>query len=146
MEIRGVEEWDGSPAVFLSDTSGESFLIISISEAQATALRVALGGYPFPRPLTHDLLLAALDSAGWRVEKVVINDLKDNVFYAQVFIKKGKTKKVLDARPSDALNIAARVGCPIYATEDVIKRFLDDLYEELRKLQERIIVAPGTRI
>ena len=146
MEIKGVDNFGGYPSVVLADSTGERFLIISISESQATALRVALGGYRFPRPLTHDLMLALLDSLGWKLQKVVIDGLEDNVFYAKVYLRRGRRVKVLDARPSDALNLAARSGCPVYASEEVISRFLDDLYQELRRLQEEFVKPPGTEI
>jgi bifunctional DNase/RNase len=93
---------------------------IGINEGQAIAIRFS--GIVLPRPLTHDLLISGIKQLGWEVQKVVVSDIKENTFYARVYVTDGKKIEQLDSRPSDAIAIAVRAGCPILVDETVFDR------------------------
>jgi hypothetical protein len=78
-----------------------------------------LEGVETPRPLTHDLFESVLDELGVRLEQVVVTSLVDTTFFAELYLRTGNEVTVVSSRPSDALALAARVGCPIYV-EDVV--------------------------
>ena len=93
---------------------------IGISEGNAIALEMQ--GEKFPRPLTHDLVIDFLEALNAKVEKIVVSDLRDNSYFASVYlVHQGKTLEI-DARPSDSLAIAVRAHCPIYIDEKVLKK------------------------
>jgi bifunctional DNase/RNase len=85
------------------------------------AIAAALNGIPFPRPMTHDLLLNAIQALGGKVERVVITDLRDNTFYATIVLRDEKGVKELDARPSDSIALALRAKAPIFLSPKVQK-------------------------
>ncbi len=93
---------------------------IGISEGQAIAIRFS--GIVLPRPLTHDLLLSCVKQLGFEVRKIVVSDIKENTFYARVHVGDGRREEVLDSRPSDAIAIAVRAGCPMFVDESVFAR------------------------
>lgn len=105
--------------VVLEDSRGsDKFLPIWIGVLEAQAIAVVLHGIQFPRPMTHDLLKTALELSG-PIEKVVVTALKENAYYALIYIRKGEEVIPVDARPSDGLAVALRVPCPIYVESDV---------------------------
>jgi bifunctional DNase/RNase len=91
-------------------------IVIGAFEAQAIAIALDKMSTP-PRPMTHDLFAQALNAHGAQLERVVVHALVDGVFYAQLHFSEGN---VLDARPSDAVALAVRLDCPIYATDEVM--------------------------
>ncbi|MFH1619294.1 MAG: bifunctional nuclease family protein, partial [bacterium] len=70
-------------------------------------------------PMTHDLILSIIKTSGFSVEKIVINDIKDNTFYALIHLRKDAARFTVDSRPSDALAVAVRAGCPIYVNPSI---------------------------
>jgi len=113
-------EWmTGAPAVVLTDTVEDRILPIFIGEAEARSIEWALTGIVPPRPMTHDLMVKILEKFGMEVEKVVITNLEDNTYFAEIYMKQGKKRKVMDSRPSDAIAIALRVNAPVFVIEDV---------------------------
>jgi bifunctional DNase/RNase len=88
-------------------------------EAQAIAIR--LSGYPSPRPMTHDLIFSVIKTLGLTVQKVVITDIVENTYYSSLHLTDpdGKNLRLIDARPSDAVALAVRFGCPVYINEKV---------------------------
>ena len=107
--------------VFLEELTGNRLLPIWIGMAEGQAIAIRFSGVTLPRPLTHDLLLNSIQVLGYAVKKVVVSDIKDNTFYAKIVISKNSTTHALDSRPSDAIAIAVRAGCPIYVDEKVFK-------------------------
>lgn len=111
------------PAVILAVR--EECLPIFVSPDQAQSIGMALEGEPIERPLAHDLLLELLTEFGGAVNRVRIDDLIDGTFYAKVDVERydeGRPERfVFDARPSDALALAARVDCPIVVTDEVVE-------------------------
>ncbi|MHB2025839.1 MAG: bifunctional nuclease family protein [Elusimicrobiota bacterium] len=108
--------------IFLEEVAGNRLLPIWIGLGEGQAIAIRFSGIVLPRPLTHDLLLSAIKTSGYAVDRVVISDIKDNTFYAKIYIHKGGTGAILDSRPSDAIALAVRVGCSILVDEGVFAR------------------------
>jgi hypothetical protein len=108
------------PIVLLKERHGERFLPIWIGAFEATAIAFALQGIETARPMTHDLMKNILDQLGISMEKVVICDLREGTFYADItLVHEGKAFHI-DARPSDAIALAVRTGVTIYSDEHVL--------------------------
>lgn len=114
-----------SPVVVLRSEDGR-LLPIYIGLAEAMAINSALKNRIPPRPMTHDLLVDIIGKLNAKVDKIVIDDLVDNTFYARIVIKQDDYEVEIDARPSDSIAIAVRLGCPIY----VENRILDEAGSE----------------
>jgi hypothetical protein len=108
--------------VVLEDVDKTRLVPIWIGMNEGNAIALELQGERFPRPLTHDLIVNLLKSLNAAVEKVVVNDLKENSYYATIYLKTNGKNMAIDARPSDALAIAVRIPCPIYIDEKVLKK------------------------
>ena len=106
--------------VVLKDTIDGRFLLIWIGQSESSAIAHQLQGTSYPRPLTHDLLRTIITQMGGKVMKVVISELRQTTFYARIHIEMGMRVIEIDARPSDAIALAVRVKCPIYAAEAVL--------------------------
>jgi uncharacterized protein len=106
--------------VLLKEKVGERVLPIWVGAFEGDALALQLGGETTPRPLTPDLMARVIEALGGRIEQVAITQLTENTFYALVALAVDGRHEELDARPSDAINLAARVGAPIYVAEDVM--------------------------
>lgn len=119
--------------VLLKDLEGQKILPIWIGPSEARAIALELEGAMPPRPLSHDLLLSALRLSHAHVMRVVINDLMDDTFFATIELDTPDGVKLIDARPSDAIALAVRAKCPIFATGGALSALVD--VEE--------ILAPG---
>jgi len=108
--------------IFLEELEGSRLLPIWIGITEGQAIAIRFSGIVLPRPLTHDLLLAAVKQLGWDVLRIVISDIKENTFYARIAVTDGKRTIFLDSRPSDAIAVAVRAGCPIMVDESVFAR------------------------
>ena len=108
------------PIVLLQEEEGERFLPIWIGAFEATAIAFALQGVETARPMTHDLFKNVLDDLEVGIGQVVINDLIDGTFYAEITILKNGSKHLISARPSDAIALAVRMDVPIFAEEKVL--------------------------
>ena len=124
MELIGVrvELPSNTPIVLLREMTGSRrFLSIFIGAPEATAIAFALEGVETPRPLTHDLMKDVFDTVGVELLRVVITELREQTYYAELVLgANGRTHSV-SSRPSDAVALAARVGCPILAEEGVLE-------------------------
>lgn len=122
MEIGGLgfDPRNLSPLVLLKDSDERNFLPIWIGIFEAAAIAMELQGFKPPRPMTHDLLKDLLEKLGGKVVRVLINDIRENTFYAAVEIERGSEKITLDSRPSDAIALAARTKAPILVAEVVM--------------------------
>jgi bifunctional DNase/RNase/CheY-like chemotaxis protein len=107
-------------AVVLRDPAGGRYLPIWIGPSEADAINAALTGQQFPRPMTHDLSLALLRPLNATVRRVTISRIADNTFFSEVEVAAGDQVHSVDARPSDALALAARAGAPIYASSELL--------------------------
>lgn len=108
--------------VVLEDMEKTRLVPIWIGVHEGNAIALEIQKEKFPRPLTHDLLINIVKTFGGQIEKVVISDLKENSYYAVLYIRRGERVFEIDARPSDSLAIAVRVRCPIYIDEKVLKK------------------------
>jgi bifunctional DNase/RNase len=123
MKIRGLlmDPVTNMPIVVLKDVNGTAILPIwvGIYEANAIALEIEKGATP--RPMTHDLIRNLLFGLEAGVKKVVVSDLKEDTFYAVIWLERDGELISVDSRPSDALAIALRLDCPIFVAENVLK-------------------------
>lgn len=106
--------------IFLDETEGTRILPIWIGPMEAQAIAIRLSGYPSPRPMTHDLIFAIIKTLNLTVTCVTITDIVENTYYSQLELKDAAGKiRLVDSRPSDAVAVAVRFGCPIYINERV---------------------------
>ena len=108
--------------VILKEKMADRYLPIWIGPAEADAIAVKLQGVSVPRPLTHDLLRSLIDALGASVNSVIVNDLKNDTFYAKITLDVDGGQMEVDSRPSDALALAVRVEAPIYVEESVLDK------------------------
>jgi uncharacterized protein len=106
--------------VILKETGRDRYLPIWIGPWEASAIAMRLQGVEPERPLTHDLFASALEALDARVTRVVISDLAEETFHARLFLERDGHVAEVDARPSDALALAVRVGAPIFAAPSVL--------------------------
>jgi uncharacterized protein len=122
MVIKGlmVDPVTNMPIVVLRDREGERVLPIWVGVFEANAIALQIENIPTPRPMTHDLLRNVLGDLNATVQRVVVSDLKENTFYALIYVATGQDVVAVDARPSDAIALALRTQAPIYVEEHVI--------------------------
>jgi uncharacterized protein len=123
MKIRGlmVDPVTNMPIVVLKDINGTAILPIWVGVYEANAIALEIEKVATPRPMTHDLIRNVLFGLETGVKKVVVSDLKDDTFYAVIWLEREGELISVDSRPSDALAIALRLDCPIYVEETVLK-------------------------
>jgi len=122
VERVGVSKIDLQPVVILREKDGDLLLPIWIGLLEADAISVMLEGVEVPRPLTADLLHSVLVRTGAKVDCIVVNDLKDNVFYATIVARADWRRMEIDARPSDSIALALRFKAPIYVERAVLDK------------------------
>jgi bifunctional DNase/RNase len=108
------------PVLILKDEEEKTVLPIWIGAMEAMAISLALNGVELPRPMTHDLLLKAIDTLDSKVLAVQVVDLKDGTYYAEIEVAQGEKTKRIDCRPSDAIALALRAQAPISVSQEVI--------------------------
>ena len=108
------------PIVLLKTVEGNKFLPIWIGHPEAAAILMKLQNATTPRPMTHDLLTEILRELDAQVTRVVINDLRDSTFFAQIRVNTAGRTLEIDARPSDAIALALRVEAPIFVAQSVL--------------------------
>jgi uncharacterized protein len=109
------------PIVVLKDTSGDSVLPIWVGIYEANAIALEIEKVTTPRPMTHDLIKTLLLGLDTSMKKVVVNELKDDTFYAVIWLERNGQSITIDSRPSDALALALRHDCPIYVDDRVLQ-------------------------
>ena len=116
VEVRGVgfDPAANSPVVILQDAAHTKAIPIWVGMAEAQAIHLQLQGTVTPRPMTHDLLKNILERVGVGFEKVVVTEMKDNTYYAFIYLANGKSPIQIDSRPSDAIALALRFHRPIF--------------------------------
>ncbi len=110
-----------NPIVLLKGKENDAVLPIWIGHAEALSIELQLQGKSFDRPLTHDLLKTAVESLGAVVVKVAVTELKDNTFFAKIFLQRDSEVFAIDARPSDSIALAIRTQAPIFVAEAVFE-------------------------
>lgn len=135
----------GAYALLLKESFGNRRLPIIIGSFEAQSIALEMEGIKPPRPLTHDLLKETIDNLGGTVIEVIIDELKDNTFFAKVILEVSSLTNEIDSRPSDAIALAVRTQAPIFVSEEVMKNaaFIpssedDDFSKEISKEEKEI--------
>jgi len=123
MKIRGLmmDPVTNMPIVVLKDINGSTILPIWVGIYEANAIALEIEKVSTPRPMTHDLIKILLLGLGTGIRKVVVSELKEDTFYAVIWLDKEGELISVDSRPSDALALALRLDCPIYVDDSVLK-------------------------
>ena len=122
MKIRGLmmDPVTNMPIVILKDVDGSAILPIWVGIYEANAIALEIEKVSTPRPMTHDLIKTLLSGLNTSVRKIVVNELKEDTFYAIIWLEKDGNLISVDSRPSDALAVALRLDCPIYVEDSVL--------------------------
>jgi hypothetical protein len=141
MKVKGLtlDPLTNMPIVILKDLAEERALPIWVGIFEANAIALEIENVPTPRPMTHDLIKNILEGLQAKVLRVVVNDLKDNTFYALIFLSVNGNEIAIDSRPSDAIALALRVDAPIYVAQKVLEeaRSIDLSDTELKDDKEK---------
>ena len=123
MKIRGLmmDPVTNMPIVILKDVNGNTVLPIWVGVYEANAIALEIEKVSTPRPMTHDLIKSLLLGLNTALRKVVVSELKDDTFYAVIWLDREGDLISVDSRPSDALALALRLDCPIYVEDEVLK-------------------------
>lgn len=123
VKIRGLmmDPVTNMPIVVLKDVRSDALVPIWVGIFEANAIALEIEKTATPRPMTHDLLANLIRTLDGEVRRVVITELRDDVYYALIWMERGGELISLDARPSDALALALRTDCPIYLSEQVLR-------------------------
>ena len=109
------------PIVVLKDAASDSVMPIWVGIFEANAIAVEIEKLSAPRPMTHDLTRNLIHHLNGRLERVVITEIKDDTFFAKLWLRQGNEPVLVDARPSDAIALALRFDCPIFVAEPVMR-------------------------
>jgi len=139
VELVGVriELPSNQPIVLLKEVEGTRYLPIWIGAGEATAIAFALEGVRPQRPLTHDLLKLSVEALDATVQRVVVTEMRDGIYYADLVLTRGGEEITVSSRPSDAIALAARTGSPIFVSPQV----LEESGVEIRDEEEEDEVA-----
>jgi hypothetical protein len=141
MKIKGlvIDPISKMPIVVLEDTEQERMLPIWIGVFEANAISLKLENITTPRPMTHDLVKNLLNNLDTHIEKIVVNDIKDNTFYAIIYCRHNGETITIDSRPSDAIALSLRTESPIFVEDEVIEKAqslkFDENLEDSEKLK-----------
>jgi len=143
VRVEGIllDSTNNSPVVLLREQDGDRVLPIFIGPLEASAISYALEKTEFPRPLTLDLMRLLVEGLNGRIARVVITRIESDTYFAEVIINSGNRVITIDARPSDSVGLALRVGAQIYVAEEVMDKagqWISPADEErLKELRER---------
>jgi uncharacterized protein len=123
MKIRGlmVDPSTNAPIVILKDVQGDTVLPIWVGLYEANAIALEVEKASTPRPMTHDLLKSVMQGLNATLQRIVVTELKNDTFYAVLWLEQDGEPVTIDCRPSDALALALRADCPIFVDEDVLR-------------------------
>jgi bifunctional DNase/RNase len=123
MELVGVrvEVPDNTPVLILREMTGRKRVLpIMIGTPEASAIHFALEGIVSPRPMTHDLFVDVLTTLGATLQRVLITEIREHTYYAELYLQTGNGQRVVSSRPSDAMALAVRTGADVFATEELL--------------------------
>jgi len=126
----GVDQASHTPVVILRETDGDRVLPIWIGAGEASAIAVRLAEMEFSRPLTHDLLVAAVQQLGGSLREVLISRVEDGTYFAELVLQREQEEIRVDARPSDSIAVALRSEAPIYAHDSLLEHAAIEVSEE----------------
>jgi uncharacterized protein len=123
MKIRGLmmDPVTNMPIVILKDANSDTVLPIWVGIYEANAIALEIEKVTTPRPMTHDLIKNVLTGLDTQVHKVVVTELREDTFYAVIWLQRDGHAISIDSRPSDALALALRMDCPIFVEDEVLK-------------------------
>jgi len=123
MTIKGlmIDPITNMPIIILRDSDGQRMLPIWVGVFEANAIALQLESVQTPRPMTHDLMKNLLEEMGAQIQRVVVCDLRENTFYATIYLNTNQRTIAIDSRPSDAIALALRTESPIMVEESVIE-------------------------
>lgn len=123
VRIRGLmmDPATNMPIVVLKDVASETVMPIWVGIFEANAIAVEIEKVAAPRPMTHDLTRNLIHHLNGSLERVVITELRDDTFYATLWVRQDNESVTIDARPSDAIALALRADCPIFVSEQVMQ-------------------------
>ena len=138
MSIKGlaIDPLTNVPIVILEESDGDRVLPIWVGLFEAHAIAREMENFETPRPMTHDLLKNLITELNSQVDHILVNELKDNTFYAQIHVSNNGSSFVIDSRPSDAIALAIRVSSPIYVNEKVLDEAKSIDFDKPIKLDE----------
>ncbi len=124
MKVTGltIDPFTNMPIIILKDAEEKSALPIWIGLIEASAIATELERIPLARPMTHDLMKNVLQTLDVEIQKIEVNDLCDNTFYARIYLRHDGKEFVIDSRPSDAIALALRASAPIFVDKKVIEK------------------------
>lgn len=126
----GLDRASNTPVVILQEKDGERVLPIWIGPGEASAIAMQLAGMNFSRPLTHDLLVSVIRGLGGALQRVLITEVVDNTYYAELIIEREGEVISIDARPSDSIAVALRMDAEIFAADDLLEVASIDIAED----------------
>jgi uncharacterized protein len=140
MKVKGlvVDPISKMPIVVLEDPSNEQILPIWIGVFEANAIALTIENIPTPRPMTHDLLKNFLDKLNIAIERIVVNDVRNNTFYALIHCRANGGPMVIDSRPSDAIALALRMSSPIFVEDEVVRKAQGMKFDESTDSSEKL--------
>lgn len=130
-----ISELGDQQVIFLREKGGQRTFPIMIGINEALAIDRRIKGQATPRPMTHDLLGSVIEAMGGRLEKIVVNDIRDHTFIASIFIRRGNEVIEIDSRPSDAIALGSAFDTPLYVCEHVLDDVLNESVSKEDKLQ-----------
>lgn len=141
VKVKGVGlDQQQNPLLLLMDQDETMVLPIGIGLGEAQVISLKLDGYILPRPLTHDLIVSLCQRLGVTIRKIVVNDIREGTYYAQIFLEKDDEEIIVDSRPSDGVALALTSGTPLFITEkvaahslpfeEVLRESLEDIFGE----------------
>lgn len=116
----GLDRTSNTPVVILQEKAGTRVLPIWIGPSEASAIAMELAGMKFSRPLTHDLFGSVISGLGGSLQRVLITRVVENTYFAELIIQRGAELFSIDARPSDSIAIALRLGATIYTSDELL--------------------------
>jgi bifunctional DNase/RNase len=140
MKIKGlvVDPVSKMPIVVLENPRDEQILPIWIGVFEANAIALTIENVPTPRPMTHDLLKNILEKLDIAIEKIVVNDVRNNTFYALIHCRHDGNPLIIDSRPSDAIALALRMSSPIFVDDEVVRKANGLKFDENLETSERL--------
>ena len=132
-------DFRGNPVVVLREKEGRRAVFIWVGLVEATAISMHLEDQHPARPMTHDLIVSLLTQLGAHVQQVVITDVRQETYFAELHLMMGDAAKVVDSRPSDAIAVAVRVQAPIFISNELLDRL-----DAARKESEEMLAGDST--
>lgn len=120
-DIWTVAQTDQGNVVLVRPKGSDLAVPIFIGQLETQSILIGMGHVEVPRPLTHDLIISLISTLGAEVERVEINELREGTFYARLALRTADGELMVDARPSDTIGIAVRLGCPVFIAESIVE-------------------------